>query len=107
MGYIFIYLIIFICMAFFTLIEEQILCIIHQCKGPGYVGYLGVLQPFSYVLKLLSYYYLNSSFKDKYLFFYSPFLRLLIAILLWVLCPFIYILILVQWRLLFLIIVRQ
>merc|ERR1712121_523884 len=79
----------FIVRAFFTLIKEQILCIFHVCKGPNYVGFLGILQPFSYFLKLVSYYYLNSRYKNKYLFFFSPFARLLISVFLWALCPFI------------------
>lgn len=83
----FIYILVFISIRFFTLLEEKVLCVFHLCKGPIYVGYGGILQPFSYALGLLRRFIVYSKPKFIKLFLYTPYLRLIIRILLWSCAP--------------------
>jgi len=41
-------------MAYLTILERKVLRYLQFCKGPNKVGFLGLLQPFSDGLKLLS-----------------------------------------------------
>ena len=89
MLYILLILCVFVAISFFTLIEEKVLCVIHICKGPIYVGYLGVLQSFAYALKLSSYIFTNRKIKGILIYIISPFLSLIISSLLWICNPFV------------------
>lgn len=88
--YLLLYLCVIITIVFFTLLEEKVLCVIHLCKGPIYVGYLGIIQSFSYALKLVRYFFITRKFKNKFIFILAPFFSLIISLLLWITCPLFY-----------------
>lgn len=58
-------IILFIGVAFLTLLERKILGYVQSRKGPNKVGFLGIIQPFSDAVKLLG----------KEFFFVSPKIR--------------------------------
>ena len=92
-------------MAFFTLLEEKVLCSIHGCKGPIYVGYIGILQSFAYALKLSSYIFTNRKYKNLILYVARPFLSLILSVFMWAFCPFISLIFNIDKRILYLIII--
>nr|YP_010600868.1 NADH dehydrogenase subunit 1 [Binodoxys communis]WAL07399.1 NADH dehydrogenase subunit 1 [Binodoxys communis] len=80
---------ILIAVAFLTLFERKILGYFHYRKGPNKVGFIGILQPFSDALKLMSkefFYPLKSNF---YFYLMSPMLMFLLILSLWLIYPFI------------------
>nr|YP_009484717.1 NADH dehydrogenase subunit 1 [Apis dorsata]AGI56740.1 NADH dehydrogenase subunit 1 [Apis dorsata]ARR27623.1 NADH dehydrogenase subunit 1 [Apis dorsata] len=77
-----------ISVAFLTLLERKILGYIQDRKGPGKILIMGLFQPFSDALKLLSkeWYFFNYS----NLYIYSPMMMFLLSLMLWILYPWIY-----------------
>nr|YP_010240530.1 NADH dehydrogenase subunit 1 [Phellinotus piptadeniae]QTF87871.1 NADH dehydrogenase subunit 1 [Phellinotus piptadeniae] len=74
--------------AFMTIIERKQLAAHQRRVGPNYVGYFGVLQPFSDALKLIVKETIVPSQSNKILFYLSPVFTLIFSLLGWGVIPF-------------------
>ena len=73
--------------AFMTIIERKQLAAHQRRVGPNYVGYFGVLQPFSDALKLIVKETIIPSQSNKILFYLSPISTLIFSLLGWGIIP--------------------
>lgn len=73
--------------AFMTIIERKQLAAHQRRVGPNYVGYFGVLQPFSDALKLIVKETIIPSQSNKILFYLAPISTLIFSLLGWGIIP--------------------
>nr|WRK67378.1 NADH dehydrogenase subunit 1 [Pentidionis agamae] len=83
LSFILLVLVIMLSIAFFTLMEVRILGVVHQRFGPMSVGLIGLFQPFGDFVKLFGKLIWFPSKMEKVLFFFSPFVSILIGVLIW------------------------
>ena len=73
--------------AFMTIIERKQLAAHQRRVGPNYVGYFGILQPFSDALKLIVKETIVPSQSNKILFYLAPISTLIFSLLGWGIIP--------------------
>nr|YP_010839100.1 NADH dehydrogenase subunit 1 [Pachycondyla annamita]WGF22865.1 NADH dehydrogenase subunit 1 [Pachycondyla annamita] len=76
-------LIVFIGIAFLTLLERKILSYIQNRKGPNKVGFLGIFQPFSEALKLFSKELIMIIKSNFILYYLSPIMSMVLLLFIW------------------------
>ena len=83
------FILLLIGVAFFTLLEQKGLGVAQSRQGPDKAGHLGVLQPFADAAKLFIKENILIRISNKFLYYISPLIGLILALFLWVVFPFV------------------
>nr|UYB78586.1 NADH dehydrogenase subunit 1 [Alectorobius rietcorreai] len=84
-SYVVLLLMVLMSVAFFTLMERKVLGYVHIRKGPNKVGYVGIFQPFSDVVKLFMKEMNYMMFMNLIFYQMIPGLSLVLMLMFWVL----------------------